>query len=286
MHGAKPRGFATRPVARRRPDRGHAEISPSAGLPRQPPRRPRGRHADRRDDRRHRRRSRFAEHDQRPPRARAGCEWRDRTPDHGLRFNSAGLQHGLLVLHRAQDARRRTLAPDGRHRGRVPGPRRARRARSHVARSDCDELRASRLSAYGGDFALRAVVGKSLRPRRHRTHPLHVPPPSRFQRRFGGGVWPAPETLWLRAPADAERQQPHPPRDEPPLHPRALQRDRRRPARGAERHVFFDGCHRGFSWGDRRRFSADARALRGRQLRHGLCLQILDPHRHARGRAR
>jgi tRNA-2-methylthio-N6-dimethylallyladenosine synthase len=36
-----------------------------------------------------------------------------------LRLHPAGLQHGLLVLHRAEDPRRRALAADGRHRGRV-----------------------------------------------------------------------------------------------------------------------------------------------------------------------
>ena len=33
-----------------------------------------------------------------------------------LRLDPAGMQHGLLVLHRSDDARRRAVAPDGRHR--------------------------------------------------------------------------------------------------------------------------------------------------------------------------
>ena len=65
---------------------------------------------------------------------------------------------------------------------------------------------------------------------------------------------------------------------------RALPGDRRRAARGAPRHAFLDRCHRRFSRRDRGGLRADPRALRGRELRHGLHLQVFHPHRHARGR--
>ena len=62
----------------------------------------------RRADRRHRGGDRLAEHDPRSPaRAAAG---------HGLRFDHAGVQHALHLLHRPEHARGGALAADGRDR--------------------------------------------------------------------------------------------------------------------------------------------------------------------------
>ncbi len=50
-----------------------------------------------------------------------------RPADQRLRLDPAGLQHGLRLLHRAEDPRRRALQADRRHRGRVPRTGRPRR---------------------------------------------------------------------------------------------------------------------------------------------------------------
>jgi hypothetical protein len=96
-------------------------------------------------------RSRLPEHDPRPPGVR-------RSEGLRLRLHPAGLQHGLLLLHRAEDPRRRAFAADGGHRPRMRGAGLPRRPRDHAPRADRDQLRPPRLRPHRRRDALRPAA--------------------------------------------------------------------------------------------------------------------------------
>jgi hypothetical protein len=117
----------------------------------------------------------------------------------------------------------------------------------------------------------------------HRAHPLHLAAPARLQGGPGGGLRRLPKlcgTCTCRCRAGSNRIL------------RAMNRPYSRERYqeivdalrgGAAGHVFSTDVIVGFPGRDGGGFRADARAVRGVQLRHGLHLQVLGPHRHAGG---
>ena len=212
----------------------------------------------------------------RPPAGQA----RPRVP--GLGADLGRLQHGLLVLHRALDARPRGLAAARRARRRGPRARRRRRARGHAAGPERQLLRAQRAAA----DVVRRAAGRARRDRGPRPHPLHEPAPLRHE----GGRRP-------RARRAGERLRAHPPAaavgllaraqaDAAHLLARALPRPRGADPRARPGLRDHHRRHRRLPGGDGGGLRADARGRRGGRLRRRLHVHLLAPARHRGGRVR
>ena len=209
----------------------------------------------------------------RPPAGQA----RPRLP--GLGADLGRLQHGLLLLHRAVDARARGLAAARRARRRGPRARRRRRVRGDAAGPERQLLRPGPAAA----DVVRRAAGRARRHRRPRPHPLHEPAPGAHDRGRGPRPRRAGERLRAHPPAAAVRFHARAQADAPHLLARALPRPRRADPRARPGLLDHHRRDRRLPGGDGGRFHPHARGRRGGRLRRRLHVHLLAPPRH-RGR--
>jgi len=162
----------------------------------------------------------------------------------------------------------------------VAGLAARRRARSDVARTNRDELRAARLRAHGWDFAFVQLLSACPRSKGSSGSVSTSPHPRGFKQDLVEAM-AAAEIMRLCAPADAVGQQPHPARDDRPY-----TRERYLEIVESLRAVR-PTCisRRTSSWFSRRDgggFRGNARSLRAGRTTTWPHFQILDPHGHPR----
>ena len=199
---------------------------------------------------------------------------------------SAGLQHGLLVLHRPVHAR--AARSPGRCEELVDEVARLAAdgvARGHAARPERQLLRDAPAA---GEALVRRAAARGRRDRRHRAHPLHEPAPVAH----GGGRHPLPRRAAARSASTSTcRCRPAPSRvlkrDAPHLHARALPRPGRADPRARARTARSPPTSSSGSRGRPRPTSRETlEVVRGGRLRRRLHVHLLAAPRHRGGRLR
>ena len=273
LHGAEPRRRAAGPPARRRPDRGHPEIPPRARLPRQSPGRPgcRGARSGKRSSTSARKPAR---------RTRSATTWR---PEGRQVTAFVSIQQGCDMNCSF------CIVPKTR------GDERSRPMEDIVA--ECRELaeRGVReitllgqiVTSYGRQerrpgrgHRLRAAARARPRDRRPRAHPLHLAPSARIQAGPGRGLRPPPQAVRATSTCRSQSGSNRILRAMNRPYTRERYLEIVRALRAVRPGMYFStDVIVGFPGRDGRGFRADALAVRGGRLRHGLRLQVLHPQR-------
>ena len=174
---------------------------------------------------------------------------------HGVPVGDGRLQQGVLVLHRADDARQRDQ-PAARRRARgSAAARRARRARDHAARPERQRL-PRRRERRSQESRPRGADPPGRRDRRHRAHPFHDVASGAVHGVARRRLRRRRQARELPALAGAERLGPRAEAHEARLHGRQIHRQGREAQSRAARHLVVDGLHRRLPRRDRGRLRA------------------------------